>query len=68
MSYTQEEVNALREAIARGATEVQRGEERVKFASLDEMRKQLSIMEAQMAGESRRSRMKVVAPKMTRGL
>ncbi|WP_146285471.1 phage head-tail joining protein [Gemmobacter aquaticus] len=50
MSYTQAQVDALRAAIATGALEVQNGQERVKYRSLEEMQRVLAMAEASMAG------------------
>lgn len=49
MSYTAEQVAALRAAIATGALEVQNGNERVKYQSLNDMRRLLAEMEASLA-------------------
>ena len=46
MSYTQGDIDKLRAAIAKGASEVRIGEEQVKFRSLAEMRSLLAEMEA----------------------
>ncbi len=52
MAYTQEQVTALRAALARGVTSLQLNGERVQFASLAEMRRQLREMEAELAGRA----------------
>ncbi|WYK04464.1 hypothetical protein DWF04_015770 [Cereibacter sphaeroides f. sp. denitrificans] len=54
MSYTQEQVDALRAAIATGALEVQQGQERVRYRSLAEMERVLATAEASLAGASAR--------------
>lgn len=51
MSYTQEQVDALRAAIATGALEVQQGQERVRYRSLAEMERVLATAEASGWGE-----------------
>ncbi len=50
MSYTQEDIDKLRSAIAKGASQVKIGEEQVTFRSLAEMRSLLAEMEAAVAG------------------
>lgn len=67
MPVTQAEIDALRRAIARGAAEVQVGGERVRYQSLQEMRKVLADMEAELRGENRKS-FRMIHPVMTRGL
>lgn len=52
MAYTQEQVDVLRAALARGVTSLQLNGERVQFASLGEMRRQLREMEAELAGQA----------------
>lgn len=52
MSFTAEQVAALRAAIATGALEVQNGQERVKYRSLAEMERTLATAEASLAGAS----------------
>lgn len=52
MSYTESQIAKLKAAIATGALEVQNGQERVKYRSLDEMRQIVAIAEAEMAGAS----------------
>lgn len=49
MSFTAEQVAALRVAIATGALEVQNGAERVKYQSLSDMRRLLAQMEASLS-------------------
>ncbi len=50
MAYSQDQVDALRAALARGATRYKLNGEEVTFASLGEMRRQLREMEAELAG------------------
>lgn len=45
MSYTVEQVETLRSAIARGARTLKQNGEEVTYESMAEMRKQLAIME-----------------------
>lgn len=49
-SYTAEQVAALREAIAGGELILRSGDRSVQYRSLDEMRAQLRVMEADVAG------------------
>lgn len=51
--YTQADVDSLRKALARGVLKASINGESVEYASLDHMRKQLSIMMADVAGVSR---------------
>ena len=53
LSYTVEQVTALREAVARGVTRVRMNGEEVQYSSLAEMRKQLAIMERAVEGQDR---------------
>ncbi|MBT9386965.1 hypothetical protein KM176_24205 [Pseudooceanicola sp. CBS1P-1] len=50
MAYSQTQVDALRAALARGATSYKLNGEEVTYASLVEMRRQLREMEAEIAG------------------
>lgn len=50
MAYSQDQVTALRAAIAKGVTRLRMDGEEVQFASLAEMRRQLQQMEAEIAG------------------
>ncbi len=50
MAYSQAEVDALRSALARGATHYKLNGEEVTYASLAEMRRQLREMEAELKG------------------
>ncbi|NVK57318.1 MAG: hypothetical protein HWE26_17075 [Alteromonadaceae bacterium] len=52
MAYSQDQVDALRAALARGATRYKLNGEEVTFASLAEMRRQLRDMETEIAGGS----------------
>jgi hypothetical protein len=49
MSWTTEQRDALRAAIARGVTRLRMGNEEVQYRSLDEMRRILADMEAELA-------------------
>lgn len=50
MAYSQDQVDALRAALARGVTRVRMNGEEVQYGSLAEMRRQLREMEAERAG------------------
>jgi hypothetical protein len=50
VSYTQDDVTRLRDAMAKGAAQVRVGEEQVTFRSLSEMRSLLAEMEAAVKG------------------
>jgi len=50
VSYTQTDINRLRAAIAKGASQVKMGEEQVTFRSLTEMRSLLAEMESTVSG------------------
>lgn len=52
MAYTQADVDALKSALAKGVRKTKFGNEEVEFASARDMRKQLAIMEAELAGNS----------------
>jgi uncharacterized protein YdbL (DUF1318 family) len=56
--YTQEQITALRAAIATGATVVEYGDKRVEYRSLAEMRSILAEMEAELAGQKQNARTK----------
>ena len=68
MAYTQDDIDALKANIARGATEVQMNGERVRFDSLQSMRDRLRMMEAEVNGAARTSYFRRLAPKTGRGL
>lgn len=67
MAYTQEDIDALKSAVARGATRLKMGDEEVQFPSLAEMRRQIKIMEAELAGGAVGG-MSINYPRTTRGL
>lgn len=67
MAYTQADIDALEGAIAKGALEVQRGDERVKYRSLAEMQSTLDIMRAAVTGQSRVSKLRTMTPRTNRG-
>ncbi|NVK20637.1 MAG: hypothetical protein HWE30_18250 [Methylocystaceae bacterium] len=50
MAYSQDQVDALRAALARGVTRLRMNGEEVQYGSLAEMRRQLREMEAEMSG------------------
>jgi len=51
-SFTTEQISALEKAIAEGTLEVTYGDKRVKYRSLDEMIRTLSLMRQSLAGTS----------------
>lgn len=53
MSYTQTQIDALRTAIATGATKVRMNGEEVQYRSLTEMRSILADMEASVGAVTR---------------
>ena len=59
MSYTQTQVDAMRAAIASGATRVRMNGEEVQYRSLNEMRSILADMEASV-GSTKRPKVGVV--------
>lgn len=61
MAYTQTQIDALKSAMASGVLTVRHGETTTTFRSLAEMQKQLSIMEADVAGTLTRPRRTVSA-------
>lgn len=56
MSYSQDDITALKSALAKGATRVKVGDEEVQFRSLSELRQLLRDMEAEVSGASAASR------------
>jgi len=64
MAYTQADVDALKSAIKGGQIEVQYGDKRVRYRSLDEMVRLLKLMQADVAataGKTRRSMIRLVS-------
>ncbi|RWO83159.1 MAG: hypothetical protein EOS18_06095 [Mesorhizobium sp.] len=61
MAYAQTQIDALKSAMASGVLTVRHGETTTTFRSLAEMQKQLSIMEADVAGTLTRPRRTVSA-------
>jgi hypothetical protein len=53
LSYTAEEIAALKANLARGITSVELNGEKVTFASMAAMRQQLAIMEREFSGAVR---------------
>ena len=66
MAYTQEQIDSLKAAVAKGATRLRMGDEEVQFASLADMRRQIREMESEMVGATQG--MSVSYPKTSRGL
>lgn len=52
MTYTVEQRDQLKAAIARGAMRLKMGNEEVQFDSLDQMLRRLALMEAELAGQT----------------
>ena len=52
MAYSQTQIDELRAAIASGQLMVRSGDRSVQYRSLDEMRQQLRVMEAGLAGQA----------------
>lgn len=50
MSWTQADIDALKTAIAKGASQVRIGDEQVVFRSLAEMKQTLALMQGEVAG------------------
>lgn len=67
MAYTQEHVDALKEAIALGATEVTHNGKTVKYRSLTEMRSVLRSMEADLQASSQSRAPRYYAPTFDKG-
>lgn len=67
MAYTQDEVDTLKRALARGATRVRLNGEEVQYDSLAALRRQIRVMEAEIAGGSA-GQMTVSYPKTGRAL
>lgn len=55
MAWTQTEVDNLKKAIAQGVLTVDYGDKRVTYRSLAEMKEILSMMQAEVAGDSLRA-------------
>lgn len=66
MAYTQAEIDALKKAAARGVKRGKVDGEEVEFASLAEMRRQISVMEAELAADGSGG-LSVSYPKTLRG-
>ena len=68
MSYTQEQLTALKAAAAKGIKSVTTDGNTVIYASLDEMRRMIGIMESELAASSGSSRSRIVYPSFDRGI
>jgi hypothetical protein len=53
MAWSQDEIDALKTAIARGVLEVQHGETRTRYRSLAEMQRILSMMQSDVTTRTR---------------
>lgn len=67
MAYTQEQLDALKQAVARGVVRVRMNGEEVQYSSLAEMRRQIAAMEAELSGGGAGS-LTVSYPTTSRGL
>ena len=67
MAYSQADIDALKAAVARGATRLRMGDEEVQYASLSEMRRQIGVMEAELAGQ-KTGGLTIRTPRTLRGL
>lgn len=67
MAYTQTDIDALKRAVAKGALRLKMDGEEVQFSSLAEMRRQIRVMEDELAGGTV-SQISISYPKTTRGL
>lgn len=56
MSWTQDDINALKRAIAKGATTVKVGDEQITFDSLSALQRRLAMMEHEVNATSAASR------------
>ena len=50
MAYTQTDIDALKAAVAKGATRLRMNGEEVQYGSLAEMRRQIRVMEDELTG------------------
>lgn len=67
MAITQADIDELEAAISTGVAEVQRGDERIKYRSLAEMRSVLARMKADFSGSSRSPGVRQITPRSVRG-
>jgi hypothetical protein len=56
VTYTVEQRDQLKAAIAKGVTRLRMGNEEVQFDSLDQMLRRLALMDAELAGQTGASR------------
>ena len=63
MSWTQADVDALKKAIAEGVRVVQRGDRRVEYRSLDEMRQVLAMVQGEVSPPTKPVRAFRVSPR-----
>jgi len=66
LAYTQDQIDSLKAAVAKGVTRLKMGDEEVQFASLADMRRQIREMETEIVGAT--ANMSVSFPKASRGL
>jgi hypothetical protein len=67
MAWSQADIDALKQAIATGATEVVLPDRTVRFRSLAEMRQTLGLVEAEVAGAGR-ARVKAIRFQTDKGI
>lgn len=60
MAYTEQDLQAVRKAIAGGYLEVQYGDKRVRYRSLSELERAASIIQADLNRQAGRSRSRIV--------
>jgi len=66
LAYTQDQIDSLKAAVAKGVTRLKMGDEEVQFASLADMRRQIREMESEVVGAT--ANMSISFPKTSRGL
>jgi hypothetical protein len=67
LAYTQAQLTTLKESLSRGVKRLKMDGEEIEFASLSEMRRLVSDIEAELAGK-RTNAMTVITPLVNRGL
>lgn len=67
MAYSQTDVDALKAAVAKGVTRLRMNGEEVQYGSLAQMRRQIRVMEDELAGRASTS-ISISYPYTPRGL
>ncbi|WP_146592329.1 phage head-tail joining protein [Puniceibacterium confluentis] len=67
MAYSQTDIDALKAAVAKGVTRLRMNGEEVQYGSLAEMRRQIRVMEDELAGANSGA-ITVSYPHTSRGL